>query len=226
MKQKILFALLAVMCLVGCGSEEEDAIAITAANIAAMWDVTATNDGSGWVACDSSRVILSEDGYCMTMGRLSIVKSIHGKYQFSGNTATLRDDEGNGMAQCTFSEVRQNTARATFACPGNTTIELRMRRNRTLPLMYKEPIKFLQGRWVLVESRDYIRDNIVQEEGAVEFNGNVMSIQIGKESHASTFRRINNYYIITSDENYIIKSVSPDEIAIDNRAMIHTFRRE
>ena len=226
MKQKILFALLAVACLVGCGSDEEGVVNISSETIAAMWDVTATNDGSGWVTCDSSRVVLSEDGYCMTMGRLFYDGSIHGKYSFYENTATLRDDDGAKTSQCVFTEVRKHTASAVFSFPDNRKMELRMERNETQPLMYKDAVKYLQGRWTLMKSRDYRKDVTIEEEIFVEFSGSTMSIQIGNKLHHSAFHRINNFIIATTDEKYIIRSASPKEIDIDNGGITRTFRRE
>lgn len=210
-------------------NKDDDSIEISASNITARWDVTEMNDGTGWVRTDSSRVILSEDGYCLIMGRLYSKAGMGaGKYSFSGNTATLRNDNGTVAVKCMFTEVRQHSATGTLTFSDNTKTEIKMKRNESQPLLYKEPTAFLQGIWKLTKSKNlHDTDYTTDEDGSAVFEGNNVTFQIKDKTYTSTFRRYSVMIIATTDEHYIISSADKqNEIGVHSDGKTMIFRRQ
>lgn len=227
-----IYAMMMVLAVsvLSCSKDDDTTIEISANSITARWDVIEMNDGTGWVRTDSSRVILSEDGYCLIMGRLYSKAGMGaGKYSFSGNTATLRDADVSTIVQCTFKEVRQHSASATLTFNNKTKVEVKMKRDESEPLLYKEPVAFLQGKWLLKKSKKMtsVSDYEPDEDGSAMFEENRVTFQIKDKTYTSTFRRYNVQIIATTDEHYSFKSYErPDEIIVHGDGMLMIFRRQ
>ncbi len=217
------------MIFAACDGEDEK-MDISVGSISAMWDITETNDGSGWKKTDSlqmSRMILSEDGFCSTMGKLFHDYLIRGTFSHSDNIVILRDDDDTKSLCCTFTEVRQHSASAIFKFPDNMKLEVKMERNETQPLTYKDPVTFLNGKWILVESLSYSGgQSEVNEKGFVVFEGSKMTLQVNDAISISSFYRLDNTRIVTTDEKYIIRSKGPDKINIDSHGKSMIFRKK
>ena len=227
---RTFFALTLLMMIFAACDGEDEKMDISVGSIAAMWDITETNDGSGWKKCDSlqmSRTILSEDGFCSTMGKLFHDYLIRGKFSFSDNIVILRDDYDTKSLCCTFTEVRKHSATAFFKFSDDMKLEVKMERNETQPLTYKDPVTFLNGKWILVESLSYSGGQPeVNDNGFVVFEGNKMTLQVNDETFTSSFYRLDNARIVTTDEKYIVRSEGPDKINIDSHGKSMIFRKK
>lgn len=228
MKQ-FIYAMMIVLAIsvISCCKSDDNSIEISASSIMAKWDVTEMNDGTGWLRTDSSRVILSEDGYCLITGRLlSKANMGYGRYSFSGNTALLRSDDGITTVQCVFTDVRQHSATATLVL-GNTKMDVKMKRDESEPLLYKEPVAFLQGIWKLIKSGKYDSDLVPDEDGSAVFEGDKVTFSIKNDVYTSTFRRYNVLIIATTDERFSLKSYErPDEIIVSFQRNLMIFKRQ
>lgn len=218
--------MLLIVVLVGCSKsdDESNAIDINANSIAAMWRVTATNDGTGWASCDTDNfddmkwLILAEDGYYVSFLDFSIrTKMASGTYTFYNNTATLSDIDGVVRGKCVFSEVRKQTATASLFDNSGDKIDVRLYRDNRRPITYLNPATVLKGHWQLVKSRDYISDNAfdADTDGEAIFDGNNVTFNLYGSTYHTTFYRISLYHLMTDDGNFSIQqSDNPDEINV------------
>lgn len=223
---KFLFLMLIVAIMAGCSKDEsDDTISINAENIAAMWRVTATDDGTGWKSCDTSNfddmkwLILSEDGFYTSFLDFSIrTNTASGHYTFAGNTATLYDYYNSSQVNgtCVFTEVKQLTATATLTANSGEHLDIRLYRDNRRPVTYRNAADVLKGRWKLVGSIDKYTDDFKQDtEGSAEFDGNKVTFIIKERTYSTTFYRTSLYYLSTTDGKFrIAQSDNLDEITV------------
>lgn len=234
MKVTRLFLILVLtMIFAACSKDESnDVVDTNISTISAEWIVTEFDEGDGWTPIDSSRIILSEDGFFMLMGQIYFKMEIYpGRYSFSNNTALLREDNGNHTLSLQFKEVRQRTATAVTTFVNGKQSELRMHRDESHPLYYKEPTAFLRGRWNMVASKPYgdLKSNYEPcNDGYAVFDGNKVTLQIGSDTYQSSFHRFNiEGFVLDSEAFSFSKGERSDEITVYRRPeRVMVFRRE
>lgn len=224
---KVLFMLIVVAVIAACSKDEsDDIIDITASNIAAMWRVTATDDGTGWKSCDANAfeeakwLILSEDGYYFSFLDFCIrTKTASGHYTFAGNTATLYDfyeiSQINGG--CVFTEVKQLTATATLTASNGEHLNVRLYRDNRCPITYRIPADLLKGKWQLTASKDDKSPGDYEQDtdGSAEFNGGQVTFNIQDTHNTYTFHRTGIFSIATDDNIFSIRQTdNPNEIEV------------
>lgn len=235
MKQLRFICLLLALAMMGCNKDDDDAIEITAYNIAAQWRITATDRGMGWTSCDtedydaSSWLILSYDGSCFFFLKECVIS---GNYSFNDNTAILSDMDGVVKGNCVFTEVREHTAMATVTTIDNVKVNIRMVRDNRESLMYRDPVTFLNGQWKLIKSKlfddsDYKTDN----DGSVVFDGNHAIFKIKGNKYSTTFYRYSFYGVVAvyGNEGFFIRSVKySDDIEVYSQKEMKNmiFRRQ
>lgn len=150
MKQKILFALLAVVCLVGCGNEEEDVLLNNLSMpFAGVWDITEVNMDGSWQSAKSAGygntyVIFSEDSCYQTDGRFG---SSYYHYKVEGGRIICTDYYDKLQLICQFKSISGQAATATITDNSGKTLDFRMKRDESNPAKYKNPVKYLDGYW-------------------------------------------------------------------------------
>lgn len=154
MKQKILFALLAVVWLVGCGNEEEDnpkGIEDFYSNVAfaGVWNVSEVNIGGAWQDARTadykdSQIIIAEDSCYQSFGRFG---NCYGRYTTKGRTATCLDDYRRQHLVCQFKSISGNKATATITNKEGRSTDFHLERDDSNPALYLDPLKFLDGTW-------------------------------------------------------------------------------
>ncbi len=236
---KILWMLLTVI-LAGCSKEDDDlAIDINAESIASKWVVTETNEGNGWVSCDTNNpmqtswIILSEDGFCSISGALYAKGPGSGRYAFYDKTAVLLSESGDRNTSITFSDIKTKSASATISLYDGSRIDVKMIRDESQPLYYKDAAKYLQGEWLMVSRRKGGSDDNYTDDsnGCVTFVGNDAKVVIGTDIYVGKFYRFAIYSIgIENNDNgrfRIYPSELPNEICISDMhtTMDYIFKR-
>lgn len=227
---KVLFMLIIVAVITACSKDEnDDVMDITASSIAAMWRVTATDDGTGWKSCDAKTfeeakwLILSEDGYYLSLLDFSIrTETVSGHYTFTGNTATLYDyyDNTKVDGRCVFTEVKQLTATATLTVSNGEHLNVRLYRDNRRPTTYRNPADVLKGKWQLTASEDdkSFDDYEQDTDGSAEFNGNQVTFNIQDTHNTCTFHRTDIFSIATDDNLFLIRQTdNPNEIEVHSQ---------
>lgn len=227
---KVLFIVLLALAMTACSKDEgDDVIDITVSNIAAMWRVTATDDGTGWKSCDTNAfeeakwLILSEDGYYLSLLDFSIrTETASGHYTFTGNTATLYDfyESSQINGRCVFTEVKHLTATATLTAGNGEHLNVRLYRDNRRPITYRNPADLLKGKWQLTGSKDdkSLGDYEQDTDGSAEFNGNKVTFNIQDTHNTCTFHRTNFFSIVTDDNLFLIRQTdNPNEIEVQSQ---------
>lgn len=150
MKQKILFAMLAVVCLVGCGSDEEEFLVNNPLMpFAGVWNITEVNMGGSWQSAKSAGygntyIIFSEDSCYQTDGHFG---SSYYHYKVEGGKIICTDYYDKLQLICQFKSISGQAATATITDNSGKSFDFRMERDESNPALYLDPLKFLDGTW-------------------------------------------------------------------------------
>ena len=154
MKQKILFALLAVVCLVGCGGsneEEQGLLESFYSNVAfaGVWNVSEVNIGGTWqdakaAGYKDSQIIIAEDSCYQSFGRFG---NSYGRYVIKDGKAQCLDYYRKLHMVCHFKRISGNNATATITNKDGVSLDFRLLRDDSNPAIYLDPLKYLDGTW-------------------------------------------------------------------------------
>lgn len=154
MKQKILFALLAAVCLVGCGSEEEEVqggIETYYSNVsfAGVWNVAEVNIDGRWQSSRTagykdSQIVIAEDSCYQSSGRFGFS---YGRYTADGSTVNCLDNYRKLHLLCEFKNIVGNKATATIVNKNGISLDYHLERDDSNPALYLDPLKYLNGTW-------------------------------------------------------------------------------
>jgi hypothetical protein len=159
MKQKILFALLAVVCLVGCGGSDEEEQSLLESfysNVAfaGVWNVSEVNIGGTWqgakaVGYKDSQIIIAEDSCYQSFGRFG---NSYGRYVIKDGKAQCLDYYRKLRMVCHFKRISGNNATATITNKDGVSLDFRLLRDDSNPAIYLDPLKYLDGTWDIREA--------------------------------------------------------------------------
>ena len=195
---KVLFMMLLALAMTACSkSDDDNAMDISAKSIAAKWVVTEMNDGTGWTSCNindptqTSWITISEDGFSSISGSLYAKSAGAGKYTFSGCTVIIVSESEKRSTSITFSKLTRESASATISLYDNTSVEVKMLRDESQPLYYKDAIVYLQGKWSTVFMRKAGNNEDYTEcyGGYVCFVGNDVKVMLGDNAYKGKFYR-------------------------------------